>query len=1062
MQERQMTERERLEQAIAALEAQRATLGDAVVDTALGPMREKLAELEAPPSDPPQEGEVGAQQRKQVTILFADVSGFTALSETLDAEEVSDMMSALWERIDEAIVARGGTIDKHIGDAVMALWGVDRAREDDPERAIRAALDMQAALRQAQDEKLTAFLQERGIPLAMRVGLNTGPVLLGEVRPGEFTALGDSVNLASRVERAAPVGGILITHDTYCHVRGVFDLQPQEPLKVKGKAEPVRTYVVQRARPRTFRVTTRGVEGIETRIVGRDTELWTLQNAFHDVAVPRVEDAETRVVTIAGEAGVGKSRLLHEFENWVKLQPGQIIRLKSRATPEMQTTPYGLVRYMFASYFDIRDSDNPATALEKFRARMAHVLEAEKADLVGHLVGFDFSASTAVKNLLGNPSFGEMATVYLTNYVQAISSQPTVIFLDDIHWADDSSLDLIEHVATAVPRAHLLIVCLTRLRLFERRLYWGKDRDAFTRLDLKPLSKRDSQTLVGEILQKVERVPDDLRDMIVDSAQGNPFYVEEFIKMLIEDGVIARGEDRWRVVLDCLENMHVPSTLTGIIQARLDSLPRQEKRLLQRASVVGRLFWDAAVAQLEAGDAGRFDQGEIAPLLSAACGRELIFQRERSAFEGTEEYIFKHFTLRDVVYETVLLKLRRVYHAQVAAWLEANAGERLDECLSLIAGHYELAGEKVKAARYSQRSGDESYRISAFRDAVDAFERALVMTPESDVAGRAALLVKLGSAYSRMSNYPLATRHYKEGRALAHQAHAPQVEVMALVGLGRVATLQGGYDEAERHLEKGLGLAREYNDLSGKALTLRMLSEVAFRRGNYEKTEACAKQGLEIYRGLGDRQGTVSTLGTLSKTARIREEYKEAERYLEENLTLCREIGDRRRAAICLNNLGEIARIRAKYAKAARYYGESLAIAEEFDLRMVVSACLINLGLVHASLGEHDVSLKYLCEAMVRSADIGAIPITLFALTGIAELQAKARRYARAAELLGLALGHPAMDAQNKQEAEPILAMLRQALPAGELEAALERGKSLDLEVTVTEILGDTAKSGKQ
>jgi class 3 adenylate cyclase len=260
---------QQLEQAIAALEGQRGILGDAVVDAALAPMREKLAALQAQavPSE---------QQRKQVTVLFADVSGFTAMSETLDAEEVTEIMNALWARLDAAITAQGGQIDKHIGDAVMALWGVESAREDDPERAIRAALAMQAEIRNFVETQQLASRQ-------MRIGLNTGPVLLGEVgTTHEFTAMGDAVNLASRLEHAAPVGGVLISHATYRQVRGVFDVQAQAPLAVKGKAAPVQTYVVLQAKPRAFRMGTRGVEGIETHMVGRDAELLTLQSAFAD------------------------------------------------------------------------------------------------------------------------------------------------------------------------------------------------------------------------------------------------------------------------------------------------------------------------------------------------------------------------------------------------------------------------------------------------------------------------------------------------------------------------------------------------------------------------------------------------------------------------------------------------------------------------------------------------------------------------------------------------------------------------------------------------------------
>ena len=560
------SEIDQLKAGMAALEGQRAILGDAIVESALGPMREKLAALEATSH--------AGQQRKQATVLFADVSGFTAMSETMDAEEVTGVMNDLWAAVDKAILDHGGHIDKHIGDAVMALWGADTAREDDPERAVRAALAMQAAI--------TTFCETRGAALAMRIGMNTGPVVLGAVgTTGEFTAMGDAVNLASRLEHAAPVGGILIGHDTYRLVRGIFDVAPQEPLTVKGKAEPVQTYVVQRAKPRAFRMATRGVEGIETRMVGRDAELDMLKNAYLDT----MESNETRVAIIIGEAGVGKSRLLYEFDNWVELRPETIWYFKGRAMPNTQNVPYALFRDLFANRFDILESDTIATALDKFRGGMAGALTPEQADVVGHWLGFDFSSSPAVQALLGGSGLMQTARAFLMRYFRALSvpspsggglgrgsdvpkapspspshregdrsgpshgdgdqiQGPTVIFLEDIHWADDSSLDLAAYVATALPEAQLLIVAVTRPNLFERRPNWSEGQAAFTRVPLQPLSRETSRVLVDEILQRVEQVPDALRELIINTAEGNPFYVEELVKMLIEQGVIERGEEK--------------------------------------------------------------------------------------------------------------------------------------------------------------------------------------------------------------------------------------------------------------------------------------------------------------------------------------------------------------------------------------------------------------------------------------------------------------------------------------------------------------------------------------
>ena len=398
-------ERDKLEQAITALEAQRAILGDAVVDASIAALQKQLAELEA--------AKPVTQQRKQVTVLFADVSGFTAMSETMDAEDVQETMNALWRKVDGAIVAHNGRIDKHIGDAVMALWGVDEAREDDPEQAIRAALAMQTAVR--------AFIgAQRAAPLLqMRIGINTGSVLLGEVgTTAEFTAMGDTVNTASRLEHAAPVDGILISHDTYRHVRGVFDVELQEPLTVKGKMEPLQVYVVQQAKARAFRTHTRGVEGVETRMVGRDVEFERLKAVWQTAFT----QSHTTLITITGEAGVGKSRLLYEFEQWVDLQAQQMALLKGRCAEQTRGTPYFLLRDLIAAHFDIRESDGIEVVRRKFEAGVAEVLSDEtemKAHFLGQWLGFDFRHSSHVVTI-GNDAeqLKNRGMLYLSQFLR--------------------------------------------------------------------------------------------------------------------------------------------------------------------------------------------------------------------------------------------------------------------------------------------------------------------------------------------------------------------------------------------------------------------------------------------------------------------------------------------------------------------------------------------------------------------------------------------------------------------------------------------------------------------
>ena len=706
-----------------------------------------------------------ASERRMVTILFSDVKGSTAMAEGLDPEDVLEIMRGAFELLIAPIYQHEGTVARLMGDAILAFFGAPIAHEDDPERAIHAALEIVSSARDYAEQ----LQRERGISgFNVRVGINTGLVVVGEVGSDlrvEYTAIGDAINTAARMEQNAPPGGILITHETYRHVRGVFDVQPQDPLLVKGKAEPVQTYLVERAKPRAFRVGMRGVEGIETHMVGREIELLALQNAFEDV----LAEAETRVVTVVGETGVGKSRLLDEFFNWFELRPERVRYFKGQAAAATQAVPYSLWRDLFAYRFDILESDAASTALRKFRDGMAGMVEPTRADLVGHLVGFDFSDSEAVRASLGSPEFASFATAHLVQYVRAMLAQgPMLIVLEDLQWADDSSLDLVAHLVAQIPAGRLLVIGAARPALFERRPNWGEGQEAHSQLELAPLSKRATRALVGEILSRVPQLPDGLRELIVDGAEGNPFYVEELIKMLIEDGVIARSDDRWEVSLERLAKVHVPASLTAVLQARLDSLPAEERGLLQRASVVGREFWDQVVGELSADAVARDD---VAPLLGSLRTREMVYRRERSAFAGTQEYTFKHSVLRDVAYETVLLKVRKRYHAQVAGWLEAHAGERLAEYYGLIAAHYELAGAAEQASEYLLRAGDSARALGAYREATRDYERALViLRARADPLRTARVLMKLGLTYHSAFEFDRAHQAYDEGFALWQEA----------------------------------------------------------------------------------------------------------------------------------------------------------------------------------------------------------------------------------------------------------------------------------------------------
>jgi predicted ATPase/class 3 adenylate cyclase len=945
-----MTEREKLEQAIAALEAQRATLGDAVVDTTLAALRQQLAALPA---------QRAAEERKQVTVLFADIFGFTEMAEAMDIEEVRDTINALWARLDAAIMAEGGTIDKHIGDAVMALFGVPTAHEDDPERAIRAALAMQDELRSfaggAEDLEIDV---EDLPPLQIRIGIHTGPVLLGEVgTTAEYTAMGDAVNVAYRLQHAAPVGSVLISHDTYRQVRGIFDVQPLEPISVKGKAEPIKVYIVRDTKPRTFHLPTRGVRGIETRMIGRDAELRQLQEALDRV----IENRETQVITVVGEAGVGKSRLLYEFNNWVELLPKTVLYFRGRATQQTSKLPYFLIRDLFSFRFQILESDLAVEAREKLEQGIVGFMGAdgrEKAHFIGHLIGFDFSGSPYLRGILDDArQIHDRAVHYATQFFTATTADlpAVVILLEDVHWADDTSLDLIDYLARECRNVPLLIVCLARPSLFEGRSSWGEPGEYHTLLELRPLPEEDSRRLVAEILREVEEIPPALRDLIVNKAEGNPFYVEEVIKMLIEDGVIVSDTDGWRVEMGRLAEVQVPPALTGVLQARLERLPPTEREMLQRASVVGRIFWDGVLAQI-----GQEGRDEVQAVLGELRRKELVFGRGASTFAGEQEYIFKHGVLHEVTYESALLRPRQMYHAQVASWLIERGGERAGGYAGLIGEHYERAGETGQAAEWYGRAARQAQDTYAPETAIGYYQKALEFLESSEASEgpevytrRLELYEGLGEMLRWQARFTEAAEAYTSMLAAAEAMGDTVQQARALNGLSWAQDLQGEHRAALESAGRAEQMARKEGAQVELVTALFNKGWASYGLGNVDGALALGEQALALSTELDPRRAMARSLTLLSAIATMLGRYKEAAQHTENALWIFQGLGDRAGVGAMLNNLGEIARLQGDYRSAAKLYQDVLATAQEIGDREGEMMYLTNLGGARVGLREY-------------------------------------------------------------------------------------------------------------
>lgn len=1035
-----MVDRRQIQKTIATIEAQRLLLGDAVVNTTVAALQDLL---QRPSSRSPE----SAAQRKHVTVLFAKITGFAGVSGNTQDSSTLNILNDLWQRLDSAITQQGGAIDKHIGDAVMGLFGVPVTQEDDPEQAIRAALRMRAALSDYVADLSAASAnngQEHSSELQnlrLSVGINTGPVMLGRVGDSEeYTVIGDTVNVASRLERAAPPGGILISHDTYLLVRDTFNVEALGPVAIKGRSEPIQVYLVLGVKSRLFYGTGRGVEGVETRMVGRDTEMAGLKAALQLA----MSHHSGRAMTILGEAGVGKSRLIHEFGVWVKSLPQDVQVLKGRMYHHTRQIPYILFRELLATFFNIQDNDPASVAREKLLQGMAGYWQLDEDELrkrafaIAQLIGLDLGVAvldTAVNvdlttGLLpetevgAGPQSREMAYQYMLELLTNITAvaPASLIILEDLHWADEGSLDLLNYILPHCRQMPMLILLLARPvdqtadsdhALVGRSQLLGPPGQL---IQLRSLTESQSRELVLQILCKVPEIPDDLSDMIVSRAEGNPLYVEEMVKILIEDGVIIAGQDEWQVQRNQLLAVRVPPHIHGVLQARLDRLSEMERVTLQRAAVVGRVFWDSAVIQMNETAVPSLTPLQTQSALQALEKRELIFRRQISGFAGTQAYVFKHAILHQVAYESVLLRARPAYHKQVGDWLASQSGERIAEYAGLIAEHYEMAGERTAAAELYETAAQRAQTAYDPELAIDSYRKALAMLIEQphyaewllrmqEELGRLlhmrarfveALQVFMTMRFTAEEDGDLAAQarawnglaaiQREQGKFAAMLESAVQAEqvswlvgaemelIRALLLQGEAHLIAGNLEDGLAIMERVLQLSDRQEEIVARTQSLYLLCMAYIRDGRYPEVEKCIyqlKQQLSLLMALDELHAAAVTQYALGHLHNKLGQYDTAMANLLESLKLYRDLDEQMEVGRALCQLGETARLRGNLNSAIPFYRKAVSVANGIGYRYGRVLAQVGLGYTLVHLGNNEMAEESLNEVAAVVENVG-------------------------------------------------------------------------------------------
>ena len=627
------------------------------------------------------------EERRIVSIVFVDLVGFTSRSEQLDPEDVRAILTPYHGTVRDELESFGGVVEKFVGDAVMAVFGAPTAHGDDPERAVRAALavrDAVAALNVEQPE----------LELRIRGAVNTGEAVVTlSARPalGEAMVAGDVVNTASRLQQYAPVGEIVVGEETYRATRSAIEYEPLADVAAKGKSAPVPVWRAVAA------ASAMGVRDLSsTPFVGRTREVGLL-----DATWERVElECRPHLVTVLGPPGVGKSRLAAEFTERIAGRGGRIVR--GRCLPYRERSAYGAFAMQVKELAGIYDSDDVDIATEKLRTLVERLVGKDEAVVVaGHLailLGFETEATAPDRN-----SLFQSVRVFIE---AGARDEPTAFVFEDIHWADQALLDLIELLAARLQELPILLLTLARPELLDARPAWGGGLLAYHALPLEPLDGSDSAELALHLLGG-----DTKAARVAKAAEGNPLFIEQLAAVLMEQGESAEG---------------LPTTIRGLVAARLDSLPTEERDVILDASIVGRIFWRGALERIARDPDGLSDS------LAALERRDLVRRDTVSRIEGEEQWSFKHVLIRDVAYDLQPRARRRDGHRHVAEFIEQSTPE-VGEAGAALARHWRGAGELEHAVQHFVAAAEEAERGWAKQLAVSLYKEALEMTPAEDV-----------------------------------------------------------------------------------------------------------------------------------------------------------------------------------------------------------------------------------------------------------------------------------------------------------------------------------------
>jgi class 3 adenylate cyclase/tetratricopeptide (TPR) repeat protein len=894
--------------------------------------------------------------RKTVTVLFCDLTGSTSLGEELDPESLREVIQRYFSRMRTVIERHGGTVEKFIGDAVMAVFGVPQVSEDDALRAVRAAIDMQSAL----DHLNVEIEREWGTRIQARIGVNTGEVVAADPGSGQSFVSGDAVNVAARLEQAAEPGEILLGEPTYRLVRAAVIAQPLQPLAVKGKAQPLTAYrlvVVEAGAeilPRRF----------DSPLVGRRKELAAIRNEFEEAAAT----SACRLVTVIGHAGVGKSRLTHEV---VTLLGDHARVLRGRCLPYGE----GITFWPVAEALREAAGLDEATSAEDAEARIAALLPSDQdrtvVERMAAILGLGGAAGPIQESFWAiRKTFEGLAT-----------EKPLVLVFDDIQWAEPTFLDLVQYLATFAAGHPMLLLCLARPELLETRPDWG-EMGAVIRLEA--LRPEESERLVANLLGEWSG-PEEVGRRIVEGAAGNPLFIEEMLRMLVDDGALAQEEGRW-VARGDVSRVGAPETVQAVIAARLDRLDPTDRDVLQRASVVGEVFWWGAVADLSA----ESHAVGVGRSLQTLVRKDLI-RPDPSTFAGEDAFRFGHLLIRDVAYESLPKKVRAALHARFAQWVEGRTGERAVEYEEIVGYHAERAYRYLTELGPVDERGAALAALAADRlasggvrsldrgdmpSAANLLSRAVALLPPDDPR-RLELLQSLAISLSEMGRFEDADAVFEQviegGRAMGDR----RIELRAATRHKynwMIRSPEATHADALGEMEGAIAALEDLDDDAGLAEALRLVGIVRLWAGECGDALRLWERAVEHAHRAGDRRLEVDVRHWMALA-------------LTQGLTPVGEAIDRIEALLPGHEddpidrsrmsrfLGELEAMRGRFSEARALLDEGMEVARQLGLVVELGAGFLRsagrIAFLAGDLPGAESSLREGLETLERIGDIG-------------------------------------------------------------------------------------------